>query len=81
MSLTYDKHIFNSAYDYVNWDSKLPPKIKPRPSTWEKMADPISQRFTDWAKRYRPATDQCQVLFGEALCLKQRINYFDFLII
>nr|XP_039259699.1 spermatogenesis-associated protein 48-like [Styela clava] len=51
-----------SSFDYVNWDSKLPPKIKPRPSTMEKMADPISQRFTDWMKRYRPTSEQCQRL-------------------
>ncbi|CAK8681371.1 unnamed protein product [Clavelina lepadiformis] len=62
-------HMFTSStqtsYNAVDWDAMLPPKLKPVPSTMEVAADPISQRFTKWAKRYESASDICQT-FGRS---------------
>ncbi|XP_043920760.1 spermatogenesis-associated protein 48 isoform X2 [Protopterus annectens] len=51
------------SYGNVPWDVKLPPRIKPPSSTKEKMADPVSQRFT--LKRYQPEAEIWQA-FGNA---------------
>jgi len=49
------------SYSDVDWDAKIPPKIKPCPSTLEKSPDPISQRLNAWSKTYAPVADISQV--------------------
>ncbi|XP_015212662.1 protein SPMIP7 isoform X3 [Lepisosteus oculatus] len=47
------------SYEEVDWDTKLPPRFKPPASTLEKMADPVSQRFT--LKRYDSGPEPWQL--------------------
>ncbi|XP_015212661.1 protein SPMIP7 isoform X2 [Lepisosteus oculatus] len=50
------------SYEEVDWDTKLPPRFKPPASTLEKMADPVSQRFT--LKRYDSGPEPWQAVGG-----------------
>nr|CAB3266519.1 uncharacterized protein C7orf72-like [Phallusia mammillata] len=60
------KYMFTSMqqqnFDMVDWDSRLPAKLKPCESTLEKTPDPISQRLTTWPKRYEAVSNVCQTL-------------------
>ena len=53
--------ILISNFNAVDWDSILPPKIKPCESTLEVAADPIQLQANVWAKRYEAAADLTQV--------------------
>ncbi|XP_076831252.1 protein SPMIP7 [Brachyhypopomus gauderio] len=46
------------SYEDINWDSKIPPRIKPPSTTLEKMADPVKQHFS--LKRYHARPESWQ---------------------
>ncbi|XP_066536001.1 protein SPMIP7 isoform X2 [Hoplias malabaricus] len=48
------------GYEDVDWDSKLPPRLKPPMTTLEKMADPVNQHFT--LKRYNSRPELWQAV-------------------
>jgi len=52
-------------YNHVDWDKRLPKKLKPCGSTLEKEADPISQTIVVWPKRYEAVPDPTQT-FGRS---------------
>ncbi|KAG5266450.1 hypothetical protein AALO_G00232230 [Alosa alosa] len=48
------------GYEDVAWDTKLPPRLKPPSTTWEKMADRVDQRFT--VRRYHTRPELWQAV-------------------
>ncbi|KAL7877692.1 hypothetical protein SRHO_G00043350 [Serrasalmus rhombeus] len=48
------------SYEDVDWDSKLPPRLKPPMTTLEKMPDPVNQHFT--LKRYHSRPELWQAV-------------------